>query len=158
MRTAWMTDLREAPPLQTREVAHCPHCHAVLQADAPRPFPQRAMACPRCRLIVAEGRALFDVERAANTAVSGAGVMVNAARREQAEPIDPMVVAEALQEVAEVLGVAVAKLRMTDYEHLTTTRPDLPSLGQILATYDQWKAARAAADALGVEDDHRATG
>lgn len=132
--------------LTPRMDAYCPHCHALLQGDAPRPYPARAMACPRCRLIVALGRALFDVERAAGTAVSGAGVMVNAARREQAEPADPEVVGRALREVAGELGVPVAKLRMTDYEREAVGRDDLPTLGQILATFEQWKAARAAAD------------
>ena len=129
--------------------AHCPHCHAVLVERIARPFPVRAMACPRCRLIVAEGRALFDVERALTTAVSGAGVLVNAARREQAAPVEPNAVTDALRKVADELGVAVAKLRMTDYERVSADLAGLPTLAQILATYEQWKSARAAADSAG---------
>lgn len=36
--------------------AYCPHCKALLQADAPHPFPERAMRCSACRLLVGPGR------------------------------------------------------------------------------------------------------
>lgn len=36
--------------------AYCPHCKTLLQADAPHPFPERAMRCSGCRLLVGPGR------------------------------------------------------------------------------------------------------
>ncbi len=37
--------------------ALCPHCGAVLLADAAGPYPARPVACRSCRLLVGTGRA-----------------------------------------------------------------------------------------------------
>jgi hypothetical protein len=36
--------------------AYCPHCKALLLADAPHPYPQRPVRCTGCRLLVGPGR------------------------------------------------------------------------------------------------------
>ncbi|MGX6447948.1 hypothetical protein ACVU7I_07770 [Patulibacter sp. S7RM1-6] len=36
--------------------AYCPHCRQLLRQDAPHPFPQRAVRCSGCRLLVGPGR------------------------------------------------------------------------------------------------------
>lgn len=128
--------------------AHCPHCLLPIGDDDAGPFPPDRMRCPHCRLGIAAGRARTDVDPSQVSSGSAAGVLVNAARREDAEPVDPAVVAAALQQVSGQVGVPVARLRMLDYERIGGADPELPSLGSVLATAGSWKKARqSAADA-----------
>lgn len=125
--------------------AYCPHCLLAIGDDADGPYPPRPVQCPHCRLGVAAGRARTDVDASAVSSGSAAGVLVNAARREDAEPADPLVVVAALRRVAEEVGVPVARLRMLDYERLSAADPDLPGLGSVLGCSGSWKRARQAA-------------
>lgn len=133
--------------------AHCPHCLLPIGDDADGSFPAQRMRCPHCRLGIAAGRARTDVDPATVSSGSAAGVLANAARREDAEAADPLVVAEALRTVAARVEVPVARLRMLDYERLSAADADLPALSSVLASAGSWKKARqAAADALAASD------
>ena len=126
---------------------HCPHCGTELDQD---PSASRAggVRCPGCRLIVAAGRGRITEHDADGRAQQGraAGILASAARRAEADPIAPDAVLDALDDVAERLGVGVGRLRMTDYVDAQSAEPSLPSLATVLATYPAWKAARAAAE------------
>lgn len=125
--------------------AHCPHCLLAIGDDAGRPFPPDRMRCPHCRLGIAAGRARTDVDPASVSSGSAAGVLANAARREDAEAADPATVSAALRRVADEVGVSVARLRMLDYERFSAADSALPALGTVLATCGSWKTARQAA-------------
>jgi len=115
----------------------CPHCGGELVAHDD----SRGGRCPACRLVVGSGRArettLDDVRTG--------GFMANAARREAAEPVAEGKAFAALRAVAVDLGCGVERLRMTDYDKAVREGADGPSVAQVLATFDTWKAARAAA-------------
>jgi len=76
------------------------------------------------------------------------GFMANAARREQAAPVEQEAAFEALRAVAATQGCPVERLRMTDYDAAMRSDVRGPSVAQVLATFDTWKAARAAAGAV----------
>ena len=118
---------------------YCPHCGGELPAhdDA------KGGRCPSCRLVVGVGRARAEPD----DEVRSGGFMANAARREEAEPVAPELAFEALRAVAEEVGCAVERLRMTDYDRAVRDGTAGPSVAQVLATFDTWKAARAAAGA-----------
>lgn len=69
--------------------------------------------------------------------------MANAAKRAQAAAVDRGVAVARLLEVAEGLGCRVERLRMRDYDEVVRTHARGPSLAEVLATFDAWKAARA---------------
>ncbi len=120
---------------------HCPHCDAALGADWAL---ERTGRCPTCRLVVGAGRATAG--RGGGSSLSGAGtaagILSGAARREDAAPGEPAVVADALCQAARLLGVEIGRLRMLDYQLMTERDPELPSLGVVLATFGTWKLAR----------------
>lgn len=117
----------------------CPHCGGeMLTYDH-----ARGGRCTSCRLVVGPGRArtepLDDVR-------SG-GFVANAARREDAEPVPQALAFVALRAVAADVGCTVERLRMTDYDQAIRNGAVGPSVAQVLATFDTWKAARSAAGA-----------
>ena len=126
---------------------HCPHCDVALPAAWAR---ERAGRCPTCRLVVGAGRATDSP--GGSTTISGAGtaagILGGAARRQDAAPGDPTLVAEALREAARRRGVEYGRLRMLDYQQVVEQDPSLPDLGVVLATFGTWKAARAQPAAL----------
>lgn len=73
--------------------------------------------------------------------------MANAARREDAEPVAEAEAFLALRAVAASMGCGVERLRMTDYDKAVRQSEQWPSVAQVLATFDTWKAARTAAGA-----------
>ncbi len=120
-------------------LSFCPHCGGELPAHDHA----TGGRCRACRLVVGPGRA-----RAASLAdVRTGGFMANAARREDAEPVDEEAAFLALRAVAAEVGCTVERLRMTDYDNAVRDGVDGPSVAQVLATFDTWKAARAAAGA-----------
>ncbi len=118
---------------------YCPHCGSEL------PFhdDSRGGRCPSCRLVVGVGRARAEADEDVRTG----GFMANAARREDAEPVAEHEAFIALRAVADEVGCAVERLRMTDYDRAVRDGTEGPSVAQVLATFDTWKAARAAAGA-----------
>ena len=127
--------------------AYCPHCLLSVTDDADGPFPPQPMRCPHCRLGIAAGRARTEVGDEASSG-SAAGVLMNAAKREDSDAIDPDLVVAGLTRVAAEVGVPVARLRMLDYQRLSAADPELPGLGSVLGTCGSWKKARQlAADA-----------
>ena len=122
-------------------VAYCPHCQVALPSG-----PGVAMRCEACQLFVAPGRSL-DAPRSGRVGgVGGAsGRIANAAAREGLDAIDPLIVIEALQAMADRLGVPVERLRLFDYETTRDRAGGQPSVGMVIATFGTWKAARAAA-------------
>jgi hypothetical protein len=116
---------------------YCPHCNGELGAHDD----SRGGRCPSCRLVVGVGRARHEADDEVRTG----GFMANAARREEAEPVAHHEAFAALQDVADDLGCAVERLRMTDYDKAVRDGFQGPSVAQVLATFDTWKAARAAA-------------
>jgi hypothetical protein len=126
---------------------YCPHCGGALAGhdDA------RGGRCESCRLVVGVGRARAEADDEVRTG----GFMANAARREDAEPVAHQDAFSALQEVADDLGCAVERLRMTDYDRAVRDGTQGPSVAEVLATFDTWKAARAAAGVA--RDRHMAT-
>ncbi len=122
----------------------CPHCGGELPAHDDR----SGGRCPACRLVVGSGRAretsLADVRTG--------GFMANAARREDATPVAEDEAFRALHAVAADVGCGVERLRMTDYDKTVRGGTDGPSVARILATFDTWKAARAAAGAARVQE------
>ncbi len=117
----------------------CPHCGASLPAHDDL----RGGRCRACRLVVGPGRA----RETSLDEVRTGGFMANAARREDAEPVDQEAAFLALGAVAAGVGCSVERLRMTDYDKAVRDGAVGPSVAQVLATFDTWKAARAAAGA-----------
>lgn len=122
--------------------AYCPHCLLALATDVPENFPPRPMRCPHCRLAVAAGRARVDVEHAAGSSGSAAGVLASAARREHGDVVSAEQVATALRRAADELGVSVARLRMLDYQRVSAADTSLPGLGSVIDCCGSWKRAR----------------
>ncbi len=116
---------------------YCPHCGGEL----PGHDDTRGGRCLSCRLVVGVGRARTESDDEVRTG----GFMANAARREDAEPVAEQEAFTALQAVATDVGCAVERLRMTDYDRAVRDGTDGPSVAEVLATFDTWKAARAAA-------------
>ncbi len=115
----------------------CPHCNGELEDHDNL----RGGRCPSCRLVVGAGRAL---EVPTGEALSS-GFAANAARREDAAPVDEEVAYTALRSVAEAVGVNVERMRMVDYDRASREDTSLPSVAQILSTFDTWKSARSLA-------------
>jgi hypothetical protein len=115
----------------------CPHCGSPLRGhdDA------RGGRCQSCRLVVGTGRARTEADDEVRTG----GFMANAARREDAAPVAEDAAFVALREVADKLGCSVERLRMTDYDKAVRDGTDGPSVAEVLATFETWKTARAAA-------------
>jgi hypothetical protein len=129
---------------------HCPHCLLPIGDGSAWPFPPQALRCPHCRLLIGPGRAREEAaeEGDARSRGSAAGVLANAARREQSEAArDPAKVLQALVAVAGATGSAVERLRMLDYQEEAERGAEVPTLSTVLATFGTWKAARAAAAA-----------
>lgn len=118
---------------------YCPHCGGELPAHDTRVGGR----CPGCRLVVGVGRA----RESAVVELRVGGFMANAARREDAEPVSEATAFEALWTVADTVGCSVERLRMTDYDAAVRGGVPGPSVARVLATFDTWKAARAAAGA-----------
>lgn len=132
-------------------IASCPHCGLPLNRDAGDGYPRTPMRCPSCRLVVAAGRAQLDGVAVPGRGSAAAGVMRSAARRAHHEATTPERVSTALTFAAGQLSTSVLRLRMLDYEYLTRSHPDLPTVGTILATHASWKRARR-----NVDDEPRA--
>lgn len=126
---------------------HCPHCMLPMGASDRWPYPQTAMRCPNCRLIVGPGRAREDGSGQADARSRGsaAGVLANAARRSDEINFDPDTILAALRQVAGELDCVVERLRMLDYQREQDADPKLPDLSSVLATFGTWKAARSTA-------------
>ena len=132
---------------------YCPHCGAEL----PGHDDHRGGRCPSCRLVVGADRARDQAEDGVRTG----GFMANAARREGADPVAATDAFTALRAVADTLGCPVERLRMTDYDSAHRDGAPGPSVAEVLATFDTWKAARSAAgapEALAVPEDEAAAG
>ncbi len=126
----------------------CPHCGA----DLPGHDAARAGRCPTCRLVVGVDRARDEADDEVRTG----GFMANAARREDATPVAKDEAFIALRAVAATLGTPVERLRMTDYDKAHRDGAPGPSVAEVLATFETWKAARSAAgegDARPVPED-----
>lgn len=93
--------------------------------------------------MVGAGRARAEAQED----VRAGGFMANAARREGADPVEEEEAFGALREVAGTVGCAVERLRMTDYDRAVRDGLEGPSVAEVLATFDTWKTARAAAGA-----------
>lgn len=111
------------------------------------PFPPDAMRCPTCRLIIGVGRARAEVgdDGDARSRGSAAGVLANAARREQSEAGDVEEIIAGLRRSAAAVGCSVERLRMLDYQEQAEADPGTPGLAVVLATFPTWKSARATA-------------
>jgi len=118
---------------------YCPHCGGELLAYDNA----KGGRCPACRLVVGVGRAR---ETSLDDVRTG-GFMANAARREDAKPVPAEEAFLALGAVAASIGCGVERLRMTDYDKAAREGRVGPSVAQVLATFDTWKAARMAAGA-----------
>jgi hypothetical protein len=128
--------------------AHCPHCLLVLPNARRLPYPEAPMRCPHCRLVIGAHRARADGddgEHGARAHGSAAGVVANAARREDGEILEPVLVSGALHAVADQVGCPLDRLRMLDYQQEAEQDPDLPALADVIATFGSWKKARRAA-------------
>ncbi len=116
---------------------YCPHCGGEMGTHDDR----TGGRCPNCRLVVGAGRARDQPQ----ADVRSGGFIANAARREEAEPVPVADAFVALRTLAAELGCAVERLRMTDYDKAIRGGARGPSVAQVLATFDTWKVARAAA-------------
>jgi hypothetical protein len=117
----------------------------MLDAGERTPYPAAPMRCPHCRLVIGVGRARADGddgEHGARAHGSAAGVVANAARREQGDVLDPDVVTFALRTVATTVGCPLDRLRMLDYQVVAEQDSTLPSLAEVIATCGTWKKAR----------------
>ena len=125
----------------------CPHCQLPLSDGGVLPYPPRAVRCPHCRLVIGVGRARAQDNPGndARSRCAAAGALANAARRESREPLDPARVRAALSVVADAVGCPVERLRMLDYQQATQDDAELPTLGDVLATFATWKQARVVA-------------
>lgn len=130
--------------------AYCPHCGGELHAHDD----SRGGRCSGCRLVVGVGRA----RPFASEDVRTGGFMANAARREDAAPVAEDDAFEALRAVAADVGCTVERLRMTDYDAAIRGGMPGPSVAEVLATFDTWKEARAAAGAGRVRAEVEAAG
>lgn len=105
------------------------------------------MRCPNCRLIIGAGRARAEAsdDGDARSRGSAAGVLANAARRAQSAPGGVEEIVAGLRQSAEAVGCPVERLRMLDYQQQSERHPEMPDLSAVLATFNTWKSARAAA-------------
>ncbi len=126
--------------------ASCPHCGLPLDPDAGEGYPPLPIRCPNCRLAVAAGRARLNGETGPGSGSAAAGIIRGAARRAEDTATTPERVTAALSFASDQLGTSVLRLRMLDYEYLTRSHPDLPTVGTILATHSSWKQARRDVD------------
>ncbi len=124
---------------------YCPHCNGELHDHDNL----RGGRCPSCRLVVGATRAL---DEPSGEALSS-GFAANAARREEAEPIEEEVAFSALRAVAEAVGVNVERMRMVDYDRASREDTSLPSVAQVLSTFETWKRARSLARLPRVADE-----
>jgi len=132
--------------LRTVPAAHCPHCLNVL-ADT-LPWPPAGARCPQCRLVVGPGRAVGSESASKRQTATGAaaGFASNAARRDDAAPVEEALVLDAVIVLAAQRGLPVNQLRMLDYDARTREDPGIPTLSEVLATCGTWKRARALAE------------
>lgn len=135
-------------------VPHCPHCLLPVADGSTWPYPVTVSRCPHCRLMIgaARARAGDGDEGDPRSRGSAAGVLANAARRLDAEPIAPAEVFRALRVTASGVGSVIERLRMLDYQTACEQDARLPSLAAVLATFGTWKAARIAAARAADED------
>lgn len=122
------------PPLTAM---FCPHCNGELQNHDD----VRGARCPSCRLVVGASRALAVPSGEALSS----GFAANAARREEAEPVEEEFAFTALRAVADQVGVNVERMRMVDFDRASREDKELPSVAEILSTFDTWKRARSLA-------------
>ena len=137
----------------------CPHCLMPLGGAGELPYPPRAQRCPHCRLVIGVGRARAQANprNDARSRGAAAGAVANAARRETREPLDPVLVQDALRGVADAVGCPVERLRMLDYQQAAEQDGELPTLGDVLATFSTWKQARVVTLHAGARDRRVAT-
>jgi hypothetical protein len=123
--------------------AFCPHCLLTVAEDAAPGFPPAPMRCPHCRLSIAATRARLHVgeDGAVPASGSAAGILANAARREDAPKVDDAEVVRALRHVADAAGSSVGRLRMIDYQRIAAPDPTLPSVASIVECCGGWKRA-----------------
>lgn len=125
--------------------AFCPHCLLAVADDVDGSFPPIPMRCPHCRLTIAVGRSRDDVDGTAGASGSAAGLLASAARRAgpgDGEPVSDAAIDEALQFAADEVGTPVQRLRMIDYQRVSTDHPSMPGLAAILDERGSWKRAR----------------
>ena len=126
---------------------HCPHCQSLVAETAAAKHPPAMMACPRCRLIIGPGRCKSEAEAGAGASSSGsaAGMLVNAARRQDVSAGEPDEVLEEVCAAADAEGVPVERLRLIDYD--TAHRAGLVRmpLAVVLRTFGTWRAVCTAA-------------
>ncbi|MBA2347939.1 MAG: hypothetical protein H0V81_06545 [Solirubrobacterales bacterium] len=73
------------------------------------------------------------------------GFAANAARREDADPVEEDVAFAALRAVATQVGCNVERMRMVDYDRASREDSTLPSVAEVLSTFETWKRARTLA-------------
>lgn len=116
---------------------YCPHCNGELNDHDDR----RGGRCRSCRLVVGATRARSEPSGEALSS----GFAANAARREEADPVEEAVAFTALRAVAQTVGVNVERMRMVDYDRASREDSSLPSVAQLLSTFETWKHARSLA-------------
>lgn len=120
---------------------YCPHCSMAV-ADDDRPFPTQR--CRHCRLVIGANRASLvpSAEAGERAHASAAGVMRGQAIRDDGKVLDRHQVIADLRTVADAHGCpSVGRLRMLDYAEYVATRPDLPTVADVIATFGGWKVA-----------------
>lgn len=125
-------------------MSYCPHCSGALDVQVAS-GPAR---CPNCRLVVGVNRSTPQPTKGRSGGTSASGLMLNQARREDADPVEVDVVVRAILEIASKSGRSLDRLRMVDYDEAIAAGADGPSVAEVLATCGTWKDARDGAQAV----------
>ncbi|MFL5839046.1 MAG: hypothetical protein ACJ77Z_01170 [Thermoleophilaceae bacterium] len=105
-------------------------------------WPQDAVRCPHCRLLIGPGRGRDTPEANPGARGSAAGVFAHQAKREDGDNVSQDEVRAAIRRVAEQLGARPERLLMVDYQQLATSDDSLPTLSDVFSAFGSWKRAR----------------
>jgi hypothetical protein len=122
--------------------AYCPHCFLLVEQDVPDVWPQAALRCPHCRLLIGPGRGRPTAAANPGARGSAAGVFAHQAKREDSDDVSQEAVREAIRRVANDLGSRPERLLMVDYQQRAMADDTLPTLSDVFSAFGSWKRAR----------------
>ncbi|MEA2425302.1 MAG: hypothetical protein QOH13_1712 [Thermoleophilaceae bacterium] len=121
---------------------YCPHCFLLVEQDVATDWPQAAMRCPHCRLLIGPGRGRPTADATPGARGSAAGVFAHQAKRDDGDDVSEDEVRKAIRRVADDLGSRPERLLMVDYQQRATADDTLPTLSDVFSAFGSWKRAR----------------
>jgi hypothetical protein len=127
---------------KTANEGYCPHCFLLVEQSVPADWPQDAIRCPHCRLLIGPGRGRPTAEANPGARGSAAGVFAHQAKREDGDNVPQDDVRDAIRRVARELGSRPERLLMVDYQQRAAGDDSLPTLSDVFSAFGSWKRAR----------------